>query len=286
MSQIKEDALPLSAIPQEVVEEAGKAITDYAIGFVALGESESGEKGELGGSGTLVQIDGARGILTAYHVVDHLRARQEIGLILPTRSEPTLHRMMLKSETVCWLPIAYGDRSSEGPDLGFLLLPQVDAGALSARKSFYNLSLHREDMLSNPPARDDGIWILCGFAGELTTERPGERGYAKVMAFEGACYAGWVEREYCRGDFDYLEFEARYGGIDEPPRSFGGLSGAGLWQASLNRTPEGALTAGRPVLCGVAFHQSPLADRRRVIMCHGRRSVYIQAVESIRSRGY
>ncbi|MBI1894236.1 MAG: hypothetical protein HYS14_09015 [Candidatus Rokubacteria bacterium] len=124
----------------------------------------------------------------------------------------------------------------------------------------------------------------CGFAGELTTELAPEGGYARVKAFRGACGTGWVEREYCREEFDYFEFEAGYGGADEPPQSFGGFSGAGLWQARLIRTPEGTLSAERPILSGVAFFQSPVVDGRRVITCHGRRSVYIHVVDAIRNR--
>lgn len=278
-----EDGVPLSQIPREVVAEAGKAASDFAIGFVALRGSESDEDAELGGSGTLVQADGTRGILTAYHVLEHLAKQRAIGLIVVPRDEPVLHRVSFKPEAIHPVRIAFGKGDADGPDLGLLVLSSVDAASLSARKSFYNLLVHREAMLSNPPGRTDGIWLLCGFADEFTTEQAPDRGFTRVKVFRGACGAGWVETEYCRGHFDYLEFEVRYGGIDEPPQSFGGFSGAGLWQARLLRTPDGALTAERPTLSGVAFYESPLTERRRVITCHGRRSIYVHAVDSIQS---
>lgn len=277
-----EGGVPISEIPREVIADAGKTVSDFAIGLVAVRRSESDEDAELGGSGTLVRIDDARGILTAYHVLEHLAEERAIGLIIVAREKPLLHRVILDWQTVHPLRVAYGHGSPEGPDLGLLLLSPVDAGWLGATKSFYNLPLHREDVLQNPPWHADSVWLLCGFAGELTKDLAPERGYARVKAFRGACGTGWVEKEYCRGEFDYFEFEAKYGGVDEPPQSFGGFSGAGLWQARVIRTPEGTWSAERPILSGVAFYQSPVADGRRLITCHGRRSVYVHVVEAVR----
>lgn len=50
------DRIPLCQIPREVIDEAGKAIFDYVIGFVALRKNKAGEEADLGGSGTLVQM--------------------------------------------------------------------------------------------------------------------------------------------------------------------------------------------------------------------------------------
>jgi hypothetical protein len=276
------DALPLYQVPQEVREDAAKGISDFMIGLVRIYETDSGQDADLAGSGTLVQFDDAYGILTAYHVLDYLRNTNEIGLILATRFEPRLHRFTLRAEVLRPLKIAHGHEQSEGPDLGLLILPEVDVGSLKVWKSFYNLSHHRERILDNPPAHNEGLWFLCGFAGELTSERVPERGYARVKVFEGACGVGWVDREYYVEDFDYLEFEARYGGLNEPPLSFGGFSGAGLWQVPLVRTPEGTLKAKELLLSGVAFYQCARTEDRRVIKCHGRRSVYLHATQAVR----
>lgn len=277
------DALPFHQVPQEVREDAAKGISDFVIGFVRLYETESGQDAELAGSGTLVQVDDRHGILTAYHVLDYLRNTKEIGLILATRFEPSLHSPMLKAEVLRPLKIAQGRKQSEGPDLGLLILPEADVGLLKAKKSFYNLSRYRERVLDNPPAHNEGIWFLCGFAGELTSELLPERGYARVKVFWGDCGVGWVDREYCVGEFDYFEFEARYGGINEPPQSFGGFSGGGLWQVPLIRTPAGALKPKELLLSGVAFYQSARTEERRLIKCHGRRSVYLHATQAVRN---
>lgn len=194
------------------------------------------------------------------------------------------HRVTLRKEAIQPVLIAKGP-DCEGPDLGLLILSPADADSLSAKKSFYNLSAHREAALDHPPALNEGIWLLCGFAGELTSEYSPHRGYAKVMKFCGLYVAGWVGNEYCIGDFDYFDFEVWYGSADTP-RSFGGFSGAGLWQARLTRTPDGALRTERPVLSGVAFYQTDchtnLVETLRVVRCHARRSVYVHVPEAVR----
>ena len=63
------EILSLSEVPPNLVEEISKDISDFVIGFVRLHEPEAGDDAELGGSGTLVQIDNTAGILTARHVL-------------------------------------------------------------------------------------------------------------------------------------------------------------------------------------------------------------------------
>lgn len=83
--------IPLHQIPREVVEEAGMAISDFAVGFVALRENEVDAQATRGGSGTVIQVDESFGILTAHHVLNYLPDVPEIGLILPTRFKPAPH---------------------------------------------------------------------------------------------------------------------------------------------------------------------------------------------------
>jgi hypothetical protein len=278
------DGIPFSDVPQEIVEEIGRAASHFSIGFVRMTKRKSGENAVLGGSGTLVQVDGLYGVLTADHVLEKLPATQDIGLIIPTRDEPIVHRPTLARDAVHRLRIGHGRCTREGPDLGLLLLSSVDAGWLEARKSFYNLTRHRDEVLPNPPGRTDGLWVLCGFADEFTIEHEPQRGFSKIKGFHGACGAGWVRREYISGDFDYCEFEVGDAGPDKPPQSFGGFSGGGLWQARLARMPEGHLIAHQPVLGGVAFYESPERNGRNVITCHAWRSIYARVVELARSR--
>jgi len=196
------EALSLSEVPRNLVEDICRDISDFTIGFVRLRETEAEEDAELGGSGTLVQIDDSYGILTVHHVLEQLPRTGEIGLIIATRFGAKLHRTTVKGEVLRRVEIARRSTSSEGPDLGLLILPAADVGRLKAVKTFYNLSRRRERMIGHPLNHDEGIWFLCGFAGELTSDKPPERGYSRVKEFRGMCGAGGLEKEYSEGDID------------------------------------------------------------------------------------
>lgn len=276
------DALRLYELPRDLIEEISKDLSDFLIGFVRLHDTGSEEHAELGGSGTLVQIEETYGILTAHHVLEGLPKTADIGLILATTFEAQLHRKTIKAEVLRRIEIARGANDSEGPDLGFLILPPAEVESLKAIKTFYNLSKRRDKILAKPASLDEGIWFLCGFAAELTSDEPPEAGYGTVKGFRGLIGAGGVTKEYILGDFDYFDFEARYGGIHEPPESFGGFSGGGLWQVPLIRDQNGRLRAKERIMSGVAFYETGRSDNRNIIRCHARRSVYGQVVEAVK----
>jgi hypothetical protein len=266
----------------EVGEAAGQEIVDFSVGLVRVVKNCWQADADLGGSGTLVDLNGICGILTAWHVLDYLMDAN-IGLVLPTRFAPRRHDLTLESKDVHALKIAYGRNEADGPDLGVLVLPPPIVGSIKAWKTFYNLSRHCDSILPSPPMLDHGLWFLSGFAGDLTEELAPEGGYTKVKAFRGDCAVGWVEREFSSGEFDYLDYELRYGGKREPPASLGGYSGAGLWQVLLKGAP-GTLEPEAILLSGVAFYQSERLGDRRFIRCHGRRSLYVQTLTSIGPR--
>ena len=268
------DSFPLHQMPPAVAAEACRGISDYSIGLVKLDEADAVENATIGGSGTLVQVGDTTAILTACHVLDYLRGDEVIGLLLANIGEALPQRIVLRSETLGWVRIARGAKEAEGPDLRLLLLSSLNTASLRARKSFYNLS-HREWLLHKPPALNGGAWFLCGFADEATTERGPDRGFGRIKAFEGACGAGWVGKQYREAGFEYLDFEVRYGCVNAPPRSFGGFSGGGLWQVPIART-DGELRVKELLFSGVAFYQNAETDNVRTIKCHGRDGVCVR----------
>jgi hypothetical protein len=275
------ETIPLSKLPQALLEGVCQEICNFTIGLVKLHGSDPVQGAGLGGSGTLVQIDQQYGILTASHVLDYLNDSVAIGLILANATKPSLHAVKVRCETMRWLRIEPADDKNQGPDLAILTLASVDVGTVGAVKSFYNLP-KREWLLDRPPALNEGIWFLAGFVDEYTSERQPDRGYSRIIGFRGACGRGWVDKQYRIGNFDYLDFEVTYGGVNDPPQSFGGTSGGGLWQVPLVRTPGGDLKPQGLLLSGVAFYQSPIIENRRVIRCHGRDGVYAHVIQRVK----
>jgi hypothetical protein len=277
---LAEETMSFRDVPRSLQWEACRTITDFSIGLVRVHKSRDGEKARIGGSGTLVLVDGIYGILTACHVLDYLRGH-EVGLLLANMIEPIRQRVTVQSDAIRWVRIACSAKEGDGPDLGVLVLSSVEVGALSARKSFYNLR-NREWVLHTPPSLDAGMWFLCGFADEATRARGPAGGFGRVTAFNGACGHGWVDHQYRVGDFDYLDFEVGYGGRNEPPRDFGGFSGGGLWQVRVERVPEGNPKVKDVLLSGVAFYQNAPVGNRRVIRCHGRNGIYAHTILRVR----
>ncbi len=272
--------MELSETPIELIEEVSKQISHYLIGIVKIQKSLTSEDAILIGSGTLVEIENTFGILTAHHVMERLPPQGKIGFVLFEQ----LHRYTLQSEFLEKIVVDKELIPSEGPDLAFIVLPPTTLGQIKALKSFYNLSLKRDKILSNPFKNDMGIWFLCGFPDEQTTYDRPIKGFEIVKGFHGLCGAGGVEKEYIVGNYDYLEFEVHYNKNSQVPKSFGGVSGGGLWHVPLQKSKEGKITPQEIILSGVAFHQSSMINNIRTIKCHGRRSIYKVAYELVRNK--
>jgi hypothetical protein len=268
-------------VGRELLENATQDLADYAVGFAKIYEENDVEDAMLGGSGTLVSVEGHHAILTADHVLGNLPDTGLVGLILPTRFQAQLHRVTLDMALSTKIRIARGKVASEGPDLGALLLPAPTVSIVQSIKGFYNLS-KRQELFSSEPTIDLGVWVLCGMAHEWTSDTTPEHGYQRVKVFRGISGAGVVSNQRNTNDFDYIDFETKYEGIYEGPQSYKGFSGGGLWQLIVAKTSTGDLVVKDKILSGVAFYQSTLVENRRSIICHSRQSIYKSAVDAIR----
>jgi hypothetical protein len=266
-------------------------LSDSTVGFVRADKvRESKEPGPedfvagLGGSGTLVSAAGVRAILTADHVLsgdhEHLKLPEGFGLIVLPRLEKQCHQMIVESARR--IQIDRGPEPSKGPDLALIVLSPVDEAKLEAvGKVFYNLSKRRDRMLNKPPPlNESSALVMCGMVGEWTRDVPPDRGFERAKHFCGLCgpvvFAGSREE----GGFDYLSVEVRYDRAYEGPKSFGGCSGGGLWQAIL-KNQDGAVVIEELLLAGVPFYESGNENGRGIIECHSRRSIYKVVVEAL-----
>ncbi len=253
-------------------------LIDYYIAFTQ-------ENGQLLGSGTLVSIDSTRAILTADHVLEKLP--QTVGLIFPTRfdNSPQAAPRLPAIISVDYLEkkrIGRGEQEADGPDLGILVLPRpIVSQHIPSTKTFYNLSKRRTRVEETPWPINRGIWALVGAPGEWTEDAVPEAGFARVKKCRGIMGVGGVDKEYERGGFDYLEFVANYNTGYEGPNRFGGCSGGGLWHMRWSRTERGRLIIKDTLLSGVAFYQSDCIDDKRIIRCHGRKSIYQRVIDSL-----
>ena len=274
----------LADLPDALIDDATRRIGNFLVGFVRLTTDAQGQDGNLAGSGTLIRIRETYGILTAQHVLDSLPTAGPIGLVLPKSADAPLHpaKPLVLAESTRRIGFGRGLDESEGPDLAVLVLAPSDVDWLRPRKSFLDLLHWHGAILSDQRDVAYQLYALSGFPDELTSRIGPEGGYYDVRKFHGLSFFSYIDSETVAGDFDYVSIVVGYtGGPNDPPRSFEGFSGGGLWHVELLGNTLEQTRIGNCLLSGVAFYQGELVSNQRLIKCHWRRSIYEQLVQKV-----
>jgi len=272
---------PLGDLPEAVIEAAARDVANYSIGFLHVKSSPRRSNDvRLLGSGTLVSVGPTHAILTAHHVLSALPRNGRLGLII----SPTAQQHSVDTQGLVYIQIARGRVDSEGPDLGAIVLAPSIASSIGAKKSYYRLDSHRDHLLNSPPHIRDGFWFVNGFIDEWTVEEPDKDGWGLVKGFYNLSAAGGPDNTIVVGNHDYFAFPVSYRGRSVAPKSFGGMSGGGLWQVPLTRDAQRQIKHTTPLLSGVVFYQEPTTDTSCGVRCHGRLSVYKVAFEAIEQK--
>lgn len=267
---------------QRLIEEIGQRIEWYSTPLMCINSQVVNPMTDVFiGCGTFVQIDGQFGILTAHHVAARLTSPCQLGLIL----KPELaHRFTIDSNHFTICEVAIPDRVVERPDLAFIGLYHPDVGTIKAYKQFVNLSVERERVLPKPLGLKEGAWFLWGAAGYRNTIEPQEGALKPIIGLHGLCGLGLAVNETLDSEHDYIEIQVNYGEGYEPPKTFRGYSGGGLWQIQIEGIDTDSPTPIDWIYSGVIFYQSEVSNQKRVLSCHGRRSVYDYAYTKIRNQ--
>lgn len=231
---------------------------------------------DLQGSGVLVSAGGTRAILTAQHVLKTLPRSGRIPLFLQRTGEPH----SIDTAGLAFLDIARGREDHVGPDLAALVLaPQIGA-SIAAKKLFFNLDLPRAKALEGLPDLRDGVWCAQGFLDErgVVAADPAD-GVATKYFYNFSGLGGPDQTQELDG-YDYFEFPVSAESRDGAPRSWGGMSGGGLWQVPLKQKGEDVVPLA-PILSGILFYQHPTTETVSGVRAHGRRSVYEIAYAAI-----
>jgi len=256
-------------IPESVLRSAVQDVAAYTIAFLRNGDEGKPHETELQGTGVLVAAGSKRGIVTADHVAQILPRNARIPLFLQRTSQ--VHS--IDHTGVSIVRIARGSDAAMGPDLAVVKLAPHLAGSLAAVKSFHSLDNARSRVRDGQFDIKDGFWLAQGFINERISVGPdrSENGFTKYFYnFSGI---GGPDTIDVAGRFDYMEFPVSHEARADSPRSFGGMSGGGIWQLPLRRNGS-AIEHLHPVLAGVMFYQHPTTDAICGIKGHGPRSIY------------
>lgn len=247
-------------------------IIDRTVGLVQADDNQ------YMGTGTLVSIDDRLCILTARHVIRAIGSTDTLGVAMPSPVALEAHRLEIRCtyrQRIHAEPIG-----KEVPDLGVLILAHNDASIISSKKSFYNLTMRRQEALDCPPDCKSPIWVLAGTPDTWSRDGGPARAFESTRAFTLLLGFGIVEPSSRHSDFNCLDFV-----VDRPedsgiPKSFGGCSGGGLWHASM---PDAkGIAVERPRLMGVLFEQTSTGSCTNTIHCVGSEVIYEHMIDIVR----
>jgi hypothetical protein len=270
-ARMKIETIRSDLIPGEFKQELSAILMSYSVNLVGLrAEAEYAHCG----SGTLVRDGDRRCILTAAHCAEELLKWDALGLVLVDYP----HRFLIPSGPP---PVFIDTRGSDewGPDLAFLAIPPNKVGTIESVKSFYNLPLREGSMRAGKPDIERGLWAFVGApASTSNLAAPGN------LEFAQTAHWAFVDRLHAIGDHDYVDVGIP-ADASNLPASFKGVSGGGLWQIDIFRDLGGRWGMTVPTLEGCAFYETAPANARIHIRCHGRRSIYVRAIEQLRRAG-
>lgn len=156
-----------------------------------------------------------------------------------------------------------------GPDLAMLRIPPPYVGGIKAFQVF-------EDVATPGKALNLAClqcWVLTGTPWELGKFSPNHADVQIVGTFVDPRYQRCGEHDY----FDVVMDST----LPDAPKSFGGVSGGGLWRILAYISPTTGKVDWLQRLKGVAFYEFPPKNGRRVLRCHGPTSLSIVTGETV-----
>jgi len=251
-------------------------IRKYSVGLIKVGNKDDDRETEFCGSGTFFKFGNHYGILTAAHVVIQkaMEDSYALGINLMISEE---HRLQFEIKELNILFIRRNKFGPYGPDIAAIILPVEKIGLLKEKKGFYNISQYPQN-LSDEDADSSGylntgigLWTVCGCPDDFKSTVDSTRNFKGAWKFTIPRMSCIIENELIKDGYDYLDFVVP---TDcKEPNSFGGVSGGGLWHVPLAKHNKDII-CGIPILSGVAYYEEHVAKNKRIIRCHGRKSIY------------
>ena len=271
--QLTTEKLHVSKLPNEVIDRACDHISQYTVGLSRVILKNNKEEFRLIGTGTLVTVGRLHCILTAEHVVVEIRHSDKLSLL--TSFSGALQRHVFEYAHLEIHRVARGKNDSIGPDVGIIVLPQNHIGRLKAEKTFFNIDKRRERFSETVLDKERGFWFTTGVIGESEQTFEPTRSFSSIKGYLGLCGTAANPVESETDGYDYIEMHVDYSTPSHKlPDSFGGCSGAGVWQVPMHKNAEGKIVDEEFLLSGIVFYQTAVEDEVRRIRCHGRRTIY------------
>ena len=256
LDEIRAMLLGTGELRQNIVRSLGSS----TVALFAVFDDHGTDLLKLVGSGSLVIIDGFHYILTAAHVWEYIQSAVRLGITL---TDNISHKHLIDVAAI--VPTTLKPDASAwnewGPDLALLRIPSEHIGGIKAFLVF-------EDVKAPPrPLNVECLegWVVMGTPGELGT-------FTQIHA-DVQITGRFVEPQpQDHGEYDYFDFEMD-SSSPGMPRSWGGVSGGGLWRVLVYDSPETGKIDWAQRLKGVPFWEFPIKNGYRVVRSHGSKSI-------------
>jgi hypothetical protein len=259
----------------------GRQLSHHAVGFCSVKQRDGHDDDAVSaGSGTLVRIGRVTGIITAAHVLRDLLQIPRVGLLRFPASANTVQRQMIEIEQPDTI-ILDGAAGPDGPDLAFLRLPIVNEANLAATNTFYEVARRRDVILTGHPGSALTEAVL-GVVEAMTKDVAGTAPSVRSKLFTMMLLDGVTGAMRVSDGYDVTVFQPRFEDDDQPPATYKGVSGGGLWRVYF--CPDGSQRIIDSHLFGVAFYEQLGIDKRMQLVCHGPRSLYEQLLPAIEAK--
>jgi hypothetical protein len=218
-------------------------------------------------SGTLAQINGYKGIITARHVWDEAR-KHEFLLTLVGRGNYAFDTRFLTASTPK-VAAVLREFDVAVPDIAFIRLSEKHSSDLEASgKAFFNID-KRINAKSYLIDTNQGYWTIFGNPNEWL-----DIGEKSVSSF---IYGTGISKQFEEGGWDYFVMRLDIDANSDIPRDFSGMSGGGIWWTRwcCDERLERFVVENRfedIIVAGVSFFQTNIHERR--LIGHGPKSIY------------
>jgi hypothetical protein len=212
------------------------------------------------GSGSLVFVDGVHYILTAAHVWESLKSAPTLGI---TVTDNINHKFQIPVPAIVATTFQPNNSAWNewGPDLVLLRIPPELVGGIKAFQVF--------EYIMAPPqplgVEASEVWVAMGAPGELGKFSPTHADLQISGRFVGP-------KPVTHGQYDYFDFQLDSSSPDMP-KSWGGMSGGGLWRVLVYRSPETGKIDWAQRLWGTIYWQFAPKGGFRDIRSHGSESI-------------
>lgn len=149
-------------------------------------------------------------------------------------------------------------------DLAFTYLSPEVADSIAAQSVFLSIENNRKKVEGGPPANCHGIDMMFGLVEEYS-EEPIKQGRNFISPMRAVIYRGTMHSE----EHALLVFQTAEGDPEKLPKSFGGLSGSGMWRIHFTDKGDGTFDIVERALWGLASYQADKEDNKGVVFGQG-----------------